>query len=155
MSGRRTALWCCLLLAPLWALTLFDRGIWTPDEPREADIAWRMSRQPTAIPVLAGTPFLEKPPLAYWAAGAVARRFPDAERALRAPNLLFACIVIAAIVLLARSAAGARAAWVAGLTLGTFSLSLQVASWLATDAVMLAGEADMHERIPGELQPLG
>jgi len=32
-----------LLLA--WCVGMFARGYWTPDEPREADIAWRMSWQ--------------------------------------------------------------------------------------------------------------
>ncbi len=142
MNGRLTAVWCCLLLAPVWALTLFDRGIWTPDEPREADMAWRMAHQANrTIPVMAGVAFLEKPPLAYWAAGAFAGRFPDHDAALRVPNLLFACIVTAAITLLALTAAGNRAAWMAGLTFGTFALALQVTSWLATDAAMLAGVA--------------
>ncbi|MEP7245763.1 MAG: glycosyl transferase, partial [Gammaproteobacteria bacterium] len=58
-------------MMPLWIVTMFGRGVWTPDEPREADISWRMSVQSErAIPSLAGEPFLEKPPLTYWAAAA-------------------------------------------------------------------------------------
>jgi 4-amino-4-deoxy-L-arabinose transferase-like glycosyltransferase len=54
-------------LAPIWLLSTLYRGLWTPDEPREADIAWRMSEQSDrTLPQLAGTPFLEKPPLSYW-----------------------------------------------------------------------------------------
>jgi len=60
-----------LALAPLWLLGMFARGLWTPDEPREADIAWRMSLQSDrTLPQLAGRPFLEKPPLSYWMSAA-------------------------------------------------------------------------------------
>jgi 4-amino-4-deoxy-L-arabinose transferase-like glycosyltransferase len=53
-------------LAPIWLIGILDRGLWTPDEPREADIAWRMTQQSDrTLPELAGTPFLEKPPLSY------------------------------------------------------------------------------------------
>ena len=70
---------------------MFGRGLWTPDEPREADIAWRMSLQSDrTLPQLAGVPFLEKPPLSYWmsaAAVSLARRFarrrPCSESPLR------------------------------------------------------------------------
>ena len=55
----------------VWCVGIFGRGYWTPDEPREADIAWRMSWQPQrAVPTLAGEAFCEKPPLTYWAAAA-------------------------------------------------------------------------------------
>ena len=39
----------------IWCVGMLGRGYWTPDEPREADIAWRMSWQPEkAVPLLAG-----------------------------------------------------------------------------------------------------
>ncbi|MGH8241076.1 MAG: hypothetical protein ACREXP_29225, partial [Steroidobacteraceae bacterium] len=81
-NPRLIAIVCCLVLTPLWMLTMFGRGIWTPDEPREADIVWQMSRQWHAIPVFAGKPFLEKPPLAYWAAAPFAQAFPAADAAM-------------------------------------------------------------------------
>src|SRR5262245_24844662 len=60
-----------IALAPLWLVGALDRGLWTPDEPREADIAWRMSQQTDrTLPQLAGKPFLEKPPLTYWLSAA-------------------------------------------------------------------------------------
>ena len=136
------ALCCCLVLSPLWLLTMFDRGLWTPDEPREADIGWRMSlQQDHAIPNLAGRPFLEKPPLAYWASAAASAAFPDHPAALRLPNLLFAWIATMAIVMLAVAARGVLAGWIAGLAWGSFLLAVQVNSWLNTDAAMIAGVA--------------
>ena len=131
---------CCLILLPLWSVVLFGRGLWTPDEPREADISWRMAVQSErAVPTLAGEPFLEKPPLAYWAAAAVENAFPGRDAAMRAPNLLYAVVAMAAVVLLAFEMAGAIAAWFAGLTSASFLLALQVSSWLAADAALMAG----------------
>lgn len=81
-----------LALAPMWLIGTLDRGAWTPDEPREADIAWRMSVQSHwVLPHLANQPFLEKPPLSYWmSAGSIrwhdlpslaTQIQPDAEQA--------------------------------------------------------------------------
>ena len=76
-----------LALAPIWLIAVLDRGLWTPDEPREADIAWRMSQQSDwTLPQLAGTPFLEKRPLSYWMSAAGSRLFGDSAAAARAPT---------------------------------------------------------------------
>ena len=56
-------------LLAIWCVGMLGRGYWTPDEPRVADFAWRMSWQPEkAVPLLAGEAFCEKPPLMYWLA---------------------------------------------------------------------------------------
>ena len=49
------------------------RGLWTPDEPREAGISREMAERPGVIPTLNGRPFIEKPPLYYWLTGAALR----------------------------------------------------------------------------------
>src|ERR1700751_2645845 len=80
-----------LALAPLWLTGIFGRDLWTPDEPREADIAWRMSLQSErALPQLADTPFLQKPPLTYWMSAAGVSLFGDSPAAMRAPSLWYA-----------------------------------------------------------------
>ena len=68
MPDNAKSLVAGLFLAVLaaWCVGLFARAYWTPDEPREADLAWRMSWQAQkSVPLLAGTPFCEKPPLTY------------------------------------------------------------------------------------------
>jgi 4-amino-4-deoxy-L-arabinose transferase-like glycosyltransferase len=127
-------------LAPLWLIGLFDRGLWTPDEPREADIAWNMAHQhERALPRLAGVPFLEKPPLSYWLSAGALHVFGESARAARAPNLLYAAVATVALGALAAAAAGAEAAVVAALLAGSALLGLRVAVWLAPDAGLLAG----------------
>ena len=118
---------------------LFARNYWTPDEPREADIAWRMSRQADkAVPLLAGEAFCEKPPFAYWVAGASIRAFGTRAWAARLPNLLYALIAALGVGLLARRSIGREAGLAAAAALATFLLSYQVLIWLATDAPLLA-----------------
>jgi 4-amino-4-deoxy-L-arabinose transferase-like glycosyltransferase len=128
-----------LALLLSWCVGMFARGFWTPDEPREADIAWRMSWQADkAVPLLAGDAFCEKPPLAYWLAAVPIRIFGGEAWSARLPNLLYALITALALGLLARRCAGGFAGLVAAAAVSTFLLSYQVAIWLATDAPLLA-----------------
>ncbi len=127
-------------LAPIWLLGILYRNLWTPDEPREADIAWRMSQQSDrTLPQLAGTPFLEKPPLSYWMSGDAVRLFGDSPAAARAPNVLYAVIAGLAIGALAFAMAGNAAAIVAALVSATAIIAFRVTVWLAPDACLLAG----------------
>jgi 4-amino-4-deoxy-L-arabinose transferase-like glycosyltransferase len=126
-------------LLSIWCVGMFGRGYWTPDEPREADIAWRMSWQPDkAVPLLAGEAFCEKPPLTYWLAAVPIRLFGAEGWAARLPNLLYAMLAALGAGLLARRSAGPLAGWVGAAAMSTFLLSYQVAIWLATDAPLLA-----------------
>ena len=120
---------------------MFDRGLWTPDEPREADIAWRMSSQADrTLPQLAGTPFLEKPPLSYWMSGGAIAAFGDSAAAARAPNLLYAVIGALALGALALTMElPALPALLAALVAASALIAYRVAIWLAPDACLLAG----------------
>ena len=123
----------------IWCVGIFGRGYWTPDEPREADIAWRMSWQTNkAVPLLAGEAFCEKPPLTYWLAAVPIRLFGAEAWAARLPNLLYALITALGAGLLARRCAGRMAGLVGAAVMSTFLLSYQVSIWLATDAPLLA-----------------
>jgi 4-amino-4-deoxy-L-arabinose transferase-like glycosyltransferase len=130
-----------LALAPLWLIGMFDRGLWTPDEPREADIAWRMSLQnDRTLPQLAGVPFLEKPPLSYWMSGAAVSLAGDSPAAARAPNLLYALIAALAVGALALSLQVDGGAAVLGALVALSALTAyRVSIWLAPDAGLLAG----------------
>jgi len=126
-------------LLAIWCVGMFGRGYWTPDEPREADIAWRMSWQADkAVPLLAGEAFCEKPPLTYWLAAVPIRLFGTDAWVARLPNLLYALITALGVGSLARRSAGRLAGIVGAAAMCTFLLSYQVAIWLATDAPLLA-----------------
>src|SRR6202046_4126222 len=127
---RAARTWIALVtLAVLgaWSVGLLPRDYWTPDEPREADIAWRMSWQTDkAVPLLAGEAFCEKPPFAYWVAGASIRAFGPRAWAARLPNLLYALVAALGVGLLARRSVGRGAAVASAAALATFLLSYQV-----------------------------
>src|ERR1700733_436857 len=136
---RSPAAWVSAVLLLVWCVGIFGRAYWTPDEPREADIAWRMSWQADkAVPLLAGEAFCEKPPLTYWIAAVPIRLFGSQAWVARAPNLLYAAITALAVGWLARRNAGRTAGFVGAAAMSTFLLSYQVAIWLATDAPLLA-----------------
>jgi 4-amino-4-deoxy-L-arabinose transferase-like glycosyltransferase len=129
--------WLALILS--WCVGILGRGYWTPDEPREADISWRMSWQPDkAVPLLAGEAFCEKPPLTYWLAGAAIDALGAEAWVARLPNLLYALATALAVGLIGRRSAGPVAGLAAAAAISTLLLSYQVAIWLATDAPLLA-----------------
>lgn len=139
---RRWPLVVVLALAPVWIIGILCRGAWTPDEPREADIAWRMSIQSDrTLPQLADTLFLEKPPLTYWMSAAAIEVYGDSAAAARVPNLLYAAVTALAIGALAFAMDGGAAAIVAALVAGTAITAFRVSIWLAPDACLLAGNA--------------
>jgi 4-amino-4-deoxy-L-arabinose transferase-like glycosyltransferase len=139
---RSSAFLIWLALGLAWCVGILGRGYWTPDEPREADIAWRMSWQPAkSVPLLAGEPFCEKPPLTYWVAGAAIDVFGNDAWAARLPNVLYALMTALAVGLIGRRGAGSLAGLAAAAAISTFLLSYQVAIWLATDAPLLAAVA--------------
>jgi 4-amino-4-deoxy-L-arabinose transferase-like glycosyltransferase len=136
---RAMIAWLGVALLLTWCVGMFGRGYWTPDEPREADIAWRMSWQADkAVPLLAGEPFCEKPPLTYWLAALPMGFLGEQAWIARLPNLLYALITALSVGLLASRSAGRFAGLVGAATISTFLLSYQVAIWLATDAPLLA-----------------
>ena len=141
--ARSVSLLVVLALAPLWLVGILGRGLWTPDEPREADIAWRMSLQSDrALPQLAGVPFLEKPPLSYWMSAATLALFGNSAPAARAPNLLYALIAALSVAALALAMrANVTSAVTAAVVAMSALTAFRVSVWLAPDACLLAGNA--------------
>jgi 4-amino-4-deoxy-L-arabinose transferase-like glycosyltransferase len=148
---RRWPLILLAVLLPIFSVGMFARGIWTPDEPREIAISWRMAHQDDkSLPHLGDEAFCEKPPLLYWLSGASMQTFGKSPAVARIPNLIFALIAAFSLALLARSMVLARsasldaanlAALAAGVTYGTMELTWQVSVWLASDAPLLMGVA--------------
>jgi 4-amino-4-deoxy-L-arabinose transferase-like glycosyltransferase len=139
MTPRIMTGWIALALLMSWCVGMFGRGYWTPDEPREADIAWRMSWQPDkSVPILAGEAFCEKPPLTYWLAALPIKYLGYEAWSARLPNLLYALITALGVGLLCARSAGRYAGVAGAAVISTFLLSYQTAIWLATDAPLLA-----------------
>jgi 4-amino-4-deoxy-L-arabinose transferase-like glycosyltransferase len=143
------------VVLPLLLLGIFDHELWTPDEPRAAEIA-REFLEPGhswAVPTLNGDPFLEKPPLVYWTAAASMKLFGVHAWAARLPCLLFALGTLAFTGLLARSLFDEAAGLGAVLILATTSGFLLVSHHLESDAGLVcftAGAAYfLHRALSG------
>lgn len=118
MTGRRAALLGVLLAVTL--LGLFDHDLWTPDEPRAAELGREfLGSGSWAVPTLNGVPFVEKPPLVYWTIAASLKLFGVSDGAARVPCLLFGWGTLFFVWLLARRLHGAEAAGASVLVLAT------------------------------------
>jgi 4-amino-4-deoxy-L-arabinose transferase-like glycosyltransferase len=128
---RWRAEWGVLLAAALlWLPVLDARDLWSPDEPRIAQIAEELRAGyagPTSWILLHhdGVPYTQKPPLYYWlAAGLGAPDGRVSAWAARAPSAVAALASLALTMSIARRLFGPRyAAWSGLLLLTSFRFS--------------------------------
>lgn len=139
---HRRLLWCCLLalIATLLLFGQFDHDLWSPDEPREAGIAWEMLRSHDYIvPTLSGSYFIEKPPLFYWSVllvNALTAGLFDPIDVLRLTCSLFGAGTLACLWLAARRMFGESAAFWSLLSLATMSGFLEHFHVIRTDVAL-------------------
>jgi len=101
--------WRYFLSLALCATLLFLVGLeyshlWGSDEPRVAGIAAEMGRSgDMVVPRLNGEPFLEKPPLYFWAASTIFNLLGENTYTARLPSALAAICGVALVFFLARS----------------------------------------------------
>lgn len=108
------------LLAAVTLSGIFDHELWTPDEPRDAEIAREMADGGSwAVPTLNRAPHLEKPPLFFWTAAAAMKLLGARAWAARVPSVLFSWGTLLFTFLLARRMFGRDAAIRACLLLAT------------------------------------
>ncbi len=122
--SRRTLILAGLLLAALACLGL-NRDLWTPDEPREAEMIREMYLSPSLIPTLDLSPFYEKPPVYYWLGATLFAATGGAS--IWAARLLSALAGLLTLWVLYR--------W--GLRAGSSALGLTSAVLFATSSVFL------------------
>ena len=114
MPGKKThnssqRVWRYFLSLALCATILFFVGLeyrhlWGSDEPRVAGIAAEMGRSgDMVVPRLNGEPFLEKPPLYFWAASTVFNLLGENTYTARLPSAMTAICGVALVFFLARS----------------------------------------------------
>ena len=131
-----------LLLA--LALAIFSVSLWRlpligPDEPRYSRVAIEMQRASEWVtPTLQGEPWLEKPPLFYWLAGAATRLFGEREVAFRLPSVLAAVLLVGATALFGARLYGAAAGLHAGFVLATGLLYFAYAHAASMDMLLAA-----------------
>jgi 4-amino-4-deoxy-L-arabinose transferase-like glycosyltransferase len=117
----RWALLVVLLVGAYFAVGLFDHDIWAPTEPAVAGVVWEMyAHGDLAVPRINGLPYLEKPPLYYWAAWACCKAGGGISAGLlRLPAVTFGILCLLLAFWAARARYGAPAAWLATVLAAT------------------------------------
>ena len=100
----------------LFALDTSQHDLWPPDEPRYAQVAREMLESGDWLVLrVNGEPYLEKPPLLFWAIAAVSVPFGDiTETTARIPSILAGLGTVVLTYLIATRLFGRRTAWWAG-----------------------------------------
>jgi len=134
----RTQTW--LALAGLLAISFLGlaRDLWTPDEPREAEIAREMWLAPTIVPRLNGERFIEKPPLYYWtvAAGYSVLGGPSAAAA-RAVSALAAFGTLAIVLFWGGRMFSPIVGLAAAVGLATSAQFMWTSHWIVMDSLLM------------------
>jgi len=121
-------------------LGIFNRDLWTPDEPRVTAISLEMSRTGNLIiPQLAGKPFIEKPPLYFIAAAGLIRTIGPIVGnigATRSVSLIFALLTLLVTFLLAKRLYGRAFAISTLIILGTMVGFVENFHWIRVDPAL-------------------
>ena len=120
---NRQAFLVTLAASPLISFTgVFDHALWTPDEPRDAEVGREMLVSGDfVVPTLAGKPFLEKPPLYWWAMAGMYRLFGVSDGVARSTSALAAVITLLLVFDVARRIANPFAGLMATIVTATMS----------------------------------
>jgi 4-amino-4-deoxy-L-arabinose transferase-like glycosyltransferase len=108
-----------------------------PDETRYAQIALEMYQTGDwTVPRLQGEPYLDKPPLLYWATAVSYRLFGADQQSARLPNALSMLAAVVAVYVLGRRLVGDRAAAMGALaTMFTVGVAIS-ARFLLLDSML-------------------
>jgi 4-amino-4-deoxy-L-arabinose transferase-like glycosyltransferase len=127
-------------VAALLLFRLGDLPLVGPDEPRYARVAVEMHRAGEWVrPTLQGQPWLEKPALYYWLAGAAYQTLGETETAARLPSVFAGLCLVGLTVLVGRRLYGTAAGLHAGFALGTSLLFFVYARAASMDMLLAAG----------------
>jgi 4-amino-4-deoxy-L-arabinose transferase-like glycosyltransferase len=145
-SARRSE-WVVLLVAALvWLPGLGVRDLWSPDEPRIAQVADELRARragPAGVVLLHldGRPYTQKPPLYYWLVAGLGAPFGQVDAwAARAPSAVGALASLALTMALARRWFGPQVApWAGALLLVSVRFS-ELGQRAQLDALLTACE---------------
>jgi len=92
----RQAFFTAFAVAILISFTgVFDHSLWSPDEPRVAEIGREMlANRDLIVPTLAGKPFLEKPPLYWWVMTGLYHLFGVSDGVARTTSAIAGTLVL-------------------------------------------------------------
>jgi 4-amino-4-deoxy-L-arabinose transferase-like glycosyltransferase len=140
-KGNQFRLYFILLLiaaAPLFSLGLANHGLWTPDEPRVAEIGREMALNGNwAVPTLDQNAFLEEPPLYYAATGALFKALgTSSDKVVRVPSAVFAFGGVLGLFFLGNMFSGPRCGFIAAGVMAASGEYFRVAHWVIVDSAL-------------------
>jgi dolichol-phosphate mannosyltransferase len=139
-AGRSTFWLGALALALVAGLQLFahlDYRLFEPDEGRYAEIGREiLAHREWIVPKLHGNPYLDKPPLFYWALATSFRIFGTTDWAARCVPALAAWLTILSTYIFGCRLVGVRAAWIAGLAMTSAVGVVYVGRFLVLDGLL-------------------
>ncbi len=114
------------------------RDLWTPDEPREAEISREMMVSPGVVPTLNGETFIEKPPLYYWVVAAANKLTGDPSVIVaRSISAIPAFLTLLIVYLWGRKDFSREVGLIACIGLAT-SIQFMVSShWIMMDSLLM------------------
>ena len=121
-SFPKSYLFLPLLVAVfLYTAGLTSTDLWTPDEPRYAEVAREMIERGDYLqPYCNGKPYTEKPPLFFWTIVAGAKVFGEVDQlTVRLPSVLSALGTLALLIVFINEFLGRKAAFLSGIFLST------------------------------------
>jgi len=126
-----------IITVPLFSLGLSNHGLWSPDEPRVAEIGREMAVTGNwVVPTLNQKPFLEQPPLYYAALALTFKIFGVSDKTARIPSALFGFAAVLIAFLMANFFFGPRVALLSGLVLATAGEYFRVSHWIVVDGAL-------------------
>ena len=133
--------WIVFVCLAMLVFGIADHDLWTPDEPREAAIAYDMAYGGSLlVPRLAGEPFVEKPPLYYWASALMMRALGGAmgdTAAARALSSICGGLTILVVWRVARRYLGGEGARVSAIVLLTMAGFTYAAHRIIMDPLLM------------------
>ena len=142
LAGRGDGVWLIVAAAITW-LIVFGRlgssSLFDPDEAHYAQLTREMIRSHSwLVPLLDGTPFIDKPVLFHWLQMACIALFGDSEFALRLPSALGGIALLWVTRWLASELFGAATGNMAALMFATLPLTFALANIGLFDMVYTA-----------------
>lgn len=133
---RTTVVVLSLLFIVCWLA--IGRDLWTPDEPREAEISREMWLSPGVVPTLNARPFIEKPPLYYWTVAGVFGVFDGASPALaRSVSAVASFLTLLIVFLWGRRDFTTGVGLLAAFGLATSAQFLVSSHWVLIDPLLM------------------
>lgn len=114
------------------------RDLWTPDEPREAEISREMWLSPSVVPSLNGHFFVEKPPFYYWTvAGAFELTGAASPWAARSVSAAASFLTLVLVFLWGRREFSERIGLLAAVGLATSAQFMISSHWVLIDPLLM------------------